>query len=296
MTLQLSTFYYLVFIDKLLYDLQKSSFGAKISSLKVGNPTFADKISLVTITPADLQRLINIVHEYANLWKFEISIEKSCIVAFTRKRSLKYIPIYYGKSVLSVKTETVHLGMLQSSNGKVKEKILERCQKAKNAYYAISGMGVRSQGLNQVTAASIYKRIVMPVALYGSELWNDMTKTDITTLNRLQHFVAKTIQGFHKRTRSDMCESMLGLFRLSSEVDKRKLQFLHKILSLPNHTISKQIFIMKYVSFLNDRRSVKCGFIPDISKIVVKYGLQSILNYYVNKNLLPTKCEWKKPQ
>ena len=166
----LSTFYYLVFIDKLLYDLQKSNFGAKISSLKVGNPTFADDISLVTITPADLQRLINIVHEYANLWKFEISIEKSCIVAFTRKRSLKHVPIYYGKSVLNEKTETTHLGMLQSSNGKVKEKILERCQKAKNAYYESSGMGVRSQGLNQVTAASIYKRIVMPVALYGSEL------------------------------------------------------------------------------------------------------------------------------
>jgi len=175
----------------------------------------------------------------------------------------------------------------------VQSKFRRHLAKAKNAFYAISGMGVRPQGLNQLTATNIYKSIVMPVALYGSELWNNMTNTDMTNLNRLQHFMVKVIQGFHTRTRSDMCESMLGLYRLSAEVDKRKLLFLHRLLSLPNQTVSKQIFVVKYLSFLNDRGSVKLGFIPDISNIALKYGLQSILNIYVNTNILPTKREWK---
>jgi len=98
-----------------------------------------------------------------------------------------------------------------------------------------------------------------------------MTVTDIQTLNKLQLFIVKTIQGFHYRTRSDMCEPMLGLFRLTVEVEKRKLLFLHKILSLPGNALCKQIFTTKYLFYLHDRRSVRRGFIPDICEVVQKY-------------------------
>ena len=277
-----------------MQELEHSNHGARISSIATGNPSFADDITLITITPASLQRQVDIVQQYARQWKFEISIEKSCIVTFSSKRKPQQVNISYGKSKLKVETETVHLGMLQNSNMKVKHKITARCQKAKNAFYAISGMGLRPQGLNQTTATGIYKRIVMPVVLYGSELWHDMTHTDLLTLNRLQHLIAKSIQGFHIRTRSDMSESMLGLLRLSAEVDKRKLQFLHKILSLPNRQLCKQIFITKYCMFLKDRRSVTHGFIPDICGLLHKYSLENVLNDYMNKNSIPTKNEWKR--
>ena len=37
-------------------------------------------------------------------------------------------------------------------------------------------------------------------------------------INKFQRFIAKKIQGFHKHVRSDICESMLGLYNLIGEV------------------------------------------------------------------------------
>ncbi len=89
-------------------------------------------------------------------------------------------------------------------------------------------LGVRPLGLNPLTSASLYRKIIMPTVLYGCELWNHLTKAESDELNKLQHFIVKKIQGFNIRTRSDMCESMLGLYRITSEIDKRKLMLLHK--------------------------------------------------------------------
>ena len=82
--------------------------------------------------------------------------------------------------------------------------------------------------------------------VYCCELWNDLTQKDISNINKFQHFIAKKIQGFSTRTRSDIAESMLGLYRLSSVVEKQKLNFLYKILTLPNNCVTKEIFLRKY--------------------------------------------------
>jgi len=57
-----------------------------------------------------------------------------------------------------------------------------------------------------------------------------MTNSDIRTVNRFQHYIVKKNQGFPICKRS---ESMLGLYKLSCSIDIRKLNFLHKLLSLP---------------------------------------------------------------
>jgi hypothetical protein len=54
--------------------------------------------------------------------------------------------------------------------------------------------------------------IVIPSVLYGCEVWNDLKNKDLLLLNKLQHFVAKHAHKFSTLTRSDICESMVGLY------------------------------------------------------------------------------------
>ena len=131
---------------------------------------------------------------------------------------------------------------------------------------------------------NLYQKIVIPTALYGCELWNNITKSERDIISRLQHNVAKRIQGFAKRTRSDMCESMLGLPHLTFEIDKRKLMFLRKFLSLPYEAQCHKIFIHRYLQYLEPRNAalVQKGFIPDICMLLCQYNLQYILNDYFN--------------
>jgi hypothetical protein len=227
----LSTFLYLVFIDELLLLLQRSKSSLSVFSVRCGNPNLADDISLIATSPNNLQELINIVYRYSIKWQFSINCTKSCIVQFRKRKYEAPLSLWYGDSLLPETDNATHLGILQDSSLKLSQRVRERCQKAKNSFHAMIGYGVRPLALNLLTSVSLYKKIVIPAALYGGELWNTMTKADIDSVNRLQHYIVKRIQGFKTRTRSDMCELMLGLKKLCTEIDKIKLMFLHKILS-----------------------------------------------------------------
>ena len=110
----------------------------------------------------------------------------------------------------------------------------------------------------------------------------------------MQHFIVKLIQGFNIRTRSDICESMLGLYRLSAEVEKRKLMFVHKILQMSNASITQKLFIRKYFLYISNNDSVKLGFIPDICSLLHKYNLQYLVNNFTNNQCeIPSKYAWK---
>ena len=65
--------------------------------------------------------------------------------------------------------------------------------------------------------------------LYGCELWNNLSEKDVSEINKFQHMASRHIQGL-----TDMRESLIGLTKLSSEVDIRKLSFLEKLIRLPN--------------------------------------------------------------
>ena len=102
----------------------------------------------------------------------------------------------------------------------------------------------------------------MPTVLYGCEVWNNLSHTESLELDRFQRQVAKRIQGFPIRTRTDICESMLGLYPISCEVIIRKMLFLHKLLSLPCYFVSHQIFLRKLHLYLTNSPVIKdiCGY------------------------------------
>ena len=290
----LSTFLYLVFIDELLLLLQRSKSSLSVFSVRCGNPTLADDISLIATSPNNLQELINIVYRYSIKWQFSINCTKSCIVQFRKQKRDAPLSLWYGNSRLPETTNAMHLGILQDSSLKLSHRIRERCQKAKNSFHAMIGYGVRPLALNPLTSVSLYKKIVIPTVLYGSELWNTMTKADTDSVNRLQHYIVKRIQGFKTRTRSDMCESMLGLRKLCTEIDKRKLMFLYKILDLPNESVCQQLFFRRYFTYINNIQGNQLGFIPDICSLLLKYNLAHLLNNAITlPGQLMSKQMWK---
>ena len=64
----LSTFYYLAYIDELLQLLETSGYGAKVMSVPCGNPTFADDLSLIAVSPYNLQKQVDIVYKYCKAY------------------------------------------------------------------------------------------------------------------------------------------------------------------------------------------------------------------------------------
>lgn len=124
-----------------------------------------------------------------------------------------------------------------------KNRVRERCQKGLNTFHAILVLGVKPIGINHKLSTSLYKNIVTPTKLYGCEIWNGLSHSDSECIAKHQHTVVKCIQGLRRRTRSDICESILGIHRLSAKIDKRKLMFLHKLLTSHNSTICQTFYL-----------------------------------------------------
>ena len=72
----------------------------------------------------------------------------------------------------------------------------------------------------------------------------------------------------------------MGLNRLSAEVVKRKLRFVHKILQMSNESISQSLFIRKYLLYIANNNIIQLGFIPDICSLSFKYNLQYLVNRF----------------
>jgi len=159
----------------------------------------------------------------------------------------------------------------------------------------MSAQGVHAQGVNPKVSVDIYSKVIIPIALYGSELWSNLT-FDISAISRVQHYAIKRILGLPTTTRSDMAESMVGLYRLPSHIDLRKMMFLHKIISLNylSGSVSRNIFIRKPVLYINDKTHVTSGFIPDICHMMLKYNLHSIINNFLAPECyVPSTYVWK---
>ena len=119
-------------------------------------------------------------------------------------------------------------------------------RKSRAAFHSSLCFSFKDQiSLNPLTSLKLYKSVILPTFLYGCEVWNNMSTSTLKSIEVFHHYCLKKIQFLPKTTRSAMCQTLLGVGSLLSEVDKRKIMFsikLHFIRGLFNEAdLSKKI-------------------------------------------------------
>jgi len=148
-----SSFLWLIFINDLSNEITTSKLGTCVSDPQCSNPALADDITHVTLSPANIQPMLNIISSYSSEFKFKISTSKSYVLVFSSKNSNLMILITVIKWN---RHSTTHLGISLSTSLKTDLKVLKRCQKGKNSFHAIIRYGVDPQGITPLTSASLY--------------------------------------------------------------------------------------------------------------------------------------------
>ena len=123
-------------------------------------------------------------------------------------------------------------------------------------------------------------------------MWNHFKSVDLTNLNTFQHFIVKRIQNLRPRSRSDMCQSLIGIHPILSYIHTRKLLFLQKLCSLDDNFQTKRIFMARLFSYFADNSRKHFGFIPDIIGILYHYELSDYLVEYLLQGIFPLKQLW----
>lgn len=288
-----STWFFLLFIDNLLHMLQESGTGCTIGSLRLGNPTLADDLVLISPNMKSLEKALDIVYEYSKKWRFSFNMTKCNLVVFSPKRPPSNLMVKFGPAKITQNDSATHVGIELHTSIKSSSAINARIQKGRSSLFSILAIEQNTNFVSPVILSSILEKVCFPTVLYGAELWHSTTASDNDKLERFIRLAAKSIQKFPVRTRTDIALGMLGWLPMRARVEQRKLMFLQKLCTLPPETLARQVFDLRFNLFTLKGYKNQLGFIPDIWELVQKYNLQEYVQTYLRSSIFPSKLQWK---
>ena len=286
----LSPFLYCLFVDELLDTLTSSGLGVSIQGLYCGAPMYADDLALIASSPNELQRMLDIVSQYASQWQYSLNPDKSVVMvigeaARTRAQARESRRWLLGGRPLQEVDEQFHLGILRTVHPSTIHRTLERCTSGRSAFFALNSVGSRFGSLHPLTSYRLYNTLSVPILLYGAELWTP-TKTELIMLERVHRKILRTIQGLPTRCPSSALNTMLGSDDVESRIRQRKLNFVNSVANLDNSTLAKKLLLARAEDPLAK------GLIPNLNQTLDDSnlpGLVSLLSQH------PTKPEtWKR--
>ena len=214
---------YTAFINSLIVTLKNSNLCCKIyrvPSLPVG---YADDLAACCLDQDRLRRSMDVVHAHGRNWRYDFNAKKSGVLVFgeskvenTRNKLEKSFKL--GTECVPEKISYEHVGVkigifYDDSSG-----IEERLSKARRALNAVSGIGIRKNGLNIATCSILFWSIIVPIASFGSELWilNDKISK---LLEDFQNFVGKKVQRLYPLSPNVCAYYGLGWMRLERFIE-----------------------------------------------------------------------------
>ena len=292
----LSPYLYLVFGNDLLDELNKCAYCFMMYGIQCGFPAYADDLLLLSLLKRGMDCLMDIC--LAN------SIVERCLyhylktnVVVANETKPKYLESTrtwsLGGNIIEEDESYTHLGVICDKYLNLNSAIDESCKKIRSTFFSLINSGVHEDGFHPLTSKHLYQTIVLPKALYGCELWNNLKQEHIDKLETAHRFCLKYMQSLPKDTRTIIALSCVGAVSIETEIDRRKLIFFGQLCNLSPDLRVKEIFVYRLIHYMNDPCSIT-GFFPDIHRVLGKYGLDTYMYSFTTTGEFPSKQSWKR--
>jgi hypothetical protein len=113
-------------------------------------------------TPEDLQKQLNIFHDYCLAWKLKVNIDKAKIVCFTNGRLPQNLQFTYSNSEVEIVKEFNYLGLLLTKTVIFKRAIKTLADKGTKAMYGILKRG-KFHNLSISCQLDLFDKVVKPI-------------------------------------------------------------------------------------------------------------------------------------
>ena len=149
---------------------------------------FADDIALISSTWSHMQRKTSRLERNAVYVGLKMSVKKTKVMRINARRQDS---IKISGSEIEDTDEFTYLGSTVTKDGGAEADIRKRLSKARN-FFNILGKVLTSESYSRKTKFRLFQSNVIPVLLYGAELWR-MTSTDELRLDRFHRVCLKKI-------------------------------------------------------------------------------------------------------
>ena len=185
---------------------------------------YADDTIILAESPQQLQLALNSVRKYCTENFLKVNLTKTKVIIFSRGKVRNIPEFFYGEEKIDIVDDYVYLGVTFNYNGSFTKAITKQIEQARKAMYSLITKSRRLE-LPVDLQVEIFDKTVLPVLLYGCEIWGCANIADVEVF---YHKYLKLILKLGRSTPNCMVYGETGTLPLQYVIEKRILSFWMK--------------------------------------------------------------------
>lgn len=181
---------------------------------------YADDTAVIADNPVDFQTNLDHFYSYSQKWKLNVNYSKTKIVIFGARKTNKF-NFTLGGNNIEIVDNYKYLGIFFSKTRtffKARKHLVDQARKAMHLLYK----RIRKLNLPVDLQLQIFDHTILPILLYGSELWG-YENTDI--IERIHTEFLRNITKLRKTTPLYMLYAELGRYPLEINIKYRMISY-----------------------------------------------------------------------
>ena len=241
---------------------------------------YADDTIVMAASYDEMQKALNAVYEYCELWKLTVNMDKTKIIVFSNgKIKTDNMWFKFGDLIIDIVDDYVYLGVKFNYNKSFKKTIAKQVNQARKAMFSMLS---KAKMLNLPTdvICELFNQTVTPVLLYGSEVWGF---DDIKQINVFHKKFLKNLLHVNKFTPDCIVYGETGTMPIDMTIENRMVNFWSRIVCGKNNKLSFIMYKLIRSMHYNNTSSFQSKWIAKIESILNNAGFS---HYWLDENLL----------
>ena len=227
---------------------------------------YADDSILIAESERALQEGLNALESYCKLNNIIVntdqSKEKTKVMICSRAKPRTIPNFTYGNDPIEVVFQYTYLGIRFNYNGEFHVAIAKRIELGRAAMFGLIRK-INILGLTLETQIELFERTVLPVALYGCEVWGG---SDLRQLEAFQTQFFKYVLKLARFTPSCMVLGETGRMNLKSMIRTRMLSYWSRLINGPQRKIAFLVYSKERRYHENNEKKFSSKWLDEIKK------------------------------
>ena len=215
--------------------------GVQLSpDLYVTDLEFADDIVVLGDTALALQPVLSRIDHFAKALGLEINTSKTKIFSTSNTTPLQ--DVHVNGEIVQCVTSFKYLGSTLLPNGQAKDEVRLRIDNARKAFLQLRRTLWARSEISLRTKLRIFRAAIRPILTYGCETW-PMRVEDTKKLEGFDHWCLRRILKTNwcdQLSNKEIRQRCQGIEKLSTFLQRRRLQWFGHILRRPTSELSRQ--------------------------------------------------------
>ena len=231
-----------IYINDLAGELNQSGLGVEVGAdLQLSCLLYADDIVLLADKEDDLQALLKIVNTWCSKWRLEVNLLKTNIMHVHKNRKPRSnFNFNFENKTVDYCEQYRYLGVTLNENLNFEKTTEELSEAAGRALGGIITKMIKNGGFPLKVYKTLYESCVCSVSDYGSEVHGFH---QYESLEKLHSRAIRAFLGVPKSAPGAGLRSEINWLEPRSRTQLRMIRMYHRLLTMPNHLLTKKVFL-----------------------------------------------------